>query len=70
MSLEATYKDATVTDKSTGINVGNVEAVVVITIRDPREQGVLYDKCIQALEEHNFVHSDIAIRQNINVANE
>lgn len=70
LSLEATYKDATATDKSTGINVGNVEAVVVITIRDPREQGVLYDKCIQALEEHNFVHSDIAIRQNINVANE
>lgn len=68
--LEATYKDATATDKRAGLDVGNVEAVVIITIRDPREQGVLYDNCIQALDEHNFVHSDIAIRQNITVANE
>ena len=50
--------------------MGNVEAVVVITIRDPRGQDVLYDECIRALEDHNFVHSDIAVRQNINVINE
>ena len=68
--MEATYKDATATDKRSGVNVGNVEAVVVITIRDPRGQGVLYDECIRALEIHNFEHSDIAVRQNINVINE
>ena len=70
LCMEVTYKDATATDKRSGINVGNVEAVVVITIRDPRGQGVLYDECIRALENHNFEHSDIAVRQNINVINE
>lgn len=70
LCMEATYKDATATDKRAGLNVGNVEAVVVITIRDPRGQDVLYDECIRALEDHNFVHSDIAVRQNINVINE
>ena len=70
LCLEATYKDATETDKRSGVNVGNVEAVVIITIRDPRGQGILYDECIRALEDQNFVHSDIAVRQIINVIDE
>lgn len=70
LGIEATYRDATMADKENGQNVGIAEAVVIITIKDPKRRGIVYDACLQALEEHYFVHSDVVIRQNINVVNE
>jgi hypothetical protein len=70
LGIEVTYRDATVTDKSFGNDVGTVDAVIIITIKDPRRMGTVYDECLQALEEHNFAHSDIVVRQNINLINE
>lgn len=70
LSIEATNRDATMADKLSGLDVGIAEAVVIITIKDPKQTGSVYNECLQALDEHNFVHSDIVIRQNINVVNE
>lgn len=70
LSIEATNRDATMADKMNGVNVGTAEAVVIITIKDPKRTGIVYNACLQALSEHNFAHSDIVIRQNINVVNE
>ena len=70
LSIEATNRDATMADKMNGLDVGTAEAVVIITIKDPKRTGIVYDACLQALEEHNFVHSDIVIRQNLNIVNE
>lgn len=70
LKIETTYRDATMKDKESGLEVDSVEAVVIVSIKDPRHQGVLYDECMLALENHNFAHSDIAVRQIINVENE
>lgn len=70
LGIEATYRDATAADKLAGANVGSVEAFVIITIKDPMHRGAVYNECLQALEENNFAHSDIVVRQNINVVNE
>jgi hypothetical protein len=70
LSIEATNRDATMADKMNGLDVGTPEAVVIITIKDPKRTGIVYDACLQALDEHNFAHSDIVIRQNINIVNE
>jgi len=70
LSIEATNRDATMADKMNGLDVGTAEAVVIITIKDPKRTGIVYNACLQALDEHNFAHSDIVIRQNINVVNE
>lgn len=70
LGIEVTYRDATSTDKANGIDVGVSNAVVIITIRDPRRAGAVYDECIQALEANNFNHSDVVVRQNINLINE
>lgn len=70
LSIEATNRDATTADKMNGLDVGTAEAVVIITIKDPKRTGIVYNACLQALDEHNFAHSDIVIRQNINVVNE
>lgn len=70
LSIEVTNRDATMVDKMNRLDVGTAEAVVVITIKDPMRRGAVYDACLQALDEHNFAHSDIVVRQNINVGNE
>ena len=70
MSIKATYRDATRADKESGQNVGDVKAVVILTIHDPHRRGITYDRCMAQLAERNFTHNDIAIRQNVNVVNE
>lgn len=70
LSIVATNRDATMVDKMNGLDVGTTEIVVIITIKDPMRTGVVYNACLQALDKHNFAHSDIVIRQNINVVNE
>lgn len=70
LSIVATNRDATMVDKMNGLDVGTTEVVVIITIKDPMRTGVVYNACLQALDKHNFAHSDIVIRQNINVVNE
>lgn len=70
ISIKAAYRDATNADREAGLPVGNVRAVVVLTIRDPQRRGIVYDRCMALLDTHNFVHSDIIIRQDINVAGE
>ena len=70
LSIVATNRDATMVDKMNGLDVGTTEVVVIITIKDPMRTDVVYNACLQALDKHNFAHSDIVIRQNINVVNE
>lgn len=70
MSIKAKYRDATNTDKESGLPVGNGRAVVVLTIRDPKHRGVVYDRCMAQLDARNFAHNDIVIRQDINIFGE
>ena len=70
MSIKATYRDATRADKEAGQNVGDVKAVVILTIRDPQRRGITYDRCMAQLSARNFTHNDITVRQNLNIVNE
>ena len=70
MSIKATYRDATRADKEAGQNVGDVKAVVILTIRDPQRRGLTYDRCMAQLSARNFTHNDITVRQNLNIVNE
>lgn len=70
MSIKATYRDATRADKEMGIDVANVKTVVILTIRDPKGRGVVYDQCMAQLTARNFAHNDIVVRQQLEVVNE
>lgn len=67
VSIKATFRDATRADMDAGINVGNMKAVIILTIRDPKKRSVVYDKCMGLLAAHNFAHNDIMVRQHIEV---
>ena len=70
MSIKVAYRDATISDKDAGLPIGNVRAVVILTIRDPQHRGIVYDRCMAQLDARNFAHNDIIIRQGINVVGE
>lgn len=69
LSIKATCRDSTRADKESGQNVGDVKAVVILTIRDPKKRGITYDTCMSQLVARNFTHNDIEVRQNMNVLN-
>ena len=49
--------------------IETAKAIVIITIRDTRKQGKAYDECYASLDQHNFVHSNIMLRQHVEVNN-
>lgn len=67
MSIKAKYRDATISDRDAGIHVDNVRAVVILTIRDSQRRGIVYDRCMEKLDTHNFVHNAISVRQHVKV---
>ena len=70
LSLKALYRDAVAVDLDYDGIVELTQATVIITIRDPRHKGVAYSECYAALDQHNFAHNDIVIRQQIAVDNQ
>ncbi|MGM9763010.1 MAG: S8 family peptidase [Candidatus Cryptobacteroides sp.] len=69
LRINALYRDATIADREFDGVFDSVKATVIITIRDPKKKGIVYTECYRHLSEHNFEHSDIVIRQDINVGN-
>lgn len=43
------------------------EAYLVMTIRDPKNRGIVYNQAINQLNERNFVHQSIELRQDIEI---
>lgn len=41
------------------------KAVLVVTIRDPKEKGVAYNECIAQLNSKNFIHGNLSVHQDI-----
>jgi hypothetical protein len=70
MSIKTMYRDATISDKEAGTLVDNIRAVVILTIKDPKRRGIVYDRCMAKLDAHNFVHNAMSVRQQINVIGE
>lgn len=67
MKLTTLYRDATEAEYSLDGVLDEVHAVVIVTIRDPKKRGVVYDECMQLLEQRNFEHSSIIVENKIDV---
>ena len=67
MKLTTLYRDATEAEYSLDGVLDEVHAVVIVTIRDPKKRGVVYDECMQLLEQRNFEHSNILVENRIDV---
>lgn len=70
LSVKALYRDAVVTERDYDGVVEHTRATIIITIRDPKHKGVAYSECLASLNQHNFVHSNLEVRQRIDVENE
>lgn len=70
LRINTLYRDATIADREVDGVFEPVKATIIITIRDPKKKGSVYTECYRHLSEHNFEHSDIVIRQDINISNE
>ena len=44
-------------------------AYLIMTIRDPKKRGIVYNQTINQLNECNFIHQSIEVRQDIEVRN-
>ena len=69
MSIKASYRDATKADKESGKNIGEVEAVIILTIKDPQKRGITYESCRTQLANRNFVHNSIEMQQRVQIEN-
>lgn len=69
LRINALYRDATIVDREFDGVIDPVKATIIITIKDPKKKGIVYSECYRHLSEHNFEHSDIVIRQDINISN-
>ena len=69
LRINSLYRDATMKDRDYDGVIETAKATVIITIRDTRNQGKTYDECYASLDQHNFVHSNIMLRQHVEVNN-
>ena len=45
------------------------DAYLIMTIRDTRERGIAYNQAIRQLDNRNFIHQNIEVRQDIDIDN-
>lgn len=70
LSIKTHYRDSLVAETSAnGEHIEPIKATIIITIHDPRQQGIAYNECYRALENHQFPHTDVILRQEIDLIN-
>lgn len=67
MKLTTLYRDATEAEYSIDGVLDEIHAVVIVTIRDPKKKGLVYNECMQLLKQRNFEHSNIHVENRINI---
>lgn len=67
MKLTTLYRDATEADFSVEGVVEEVNAAIIVTIKDTKKRGVLYNECMQLLEQRNFEHSNILVENRVEI---
>ena len=68
MKLTTLYRDAVEADYFVDGVIEEVNAVVIITIRDTKKKGVVYDECMQLLEQRNFEHANILVENRVDIS--
>lgn len=65
MVIKSFTRDATALELHEYGVINDTKATIIITIRDPKNQGLVYNEGIRLLNSHNFEHSDITINNDI-----
>lgn len=69
LRIKSFTRDAAKDELSTRLQddgeIVSIPVTIIITIKDPKGKKIAYDEGIRLLEQNNFVHSDIAVRNNV-----
>ncbi len=67
MTMRAFTRDATTVELYENGLLNPIRTTVIITIKDPKHQGLTYNEGIRLLNLHNFEHSNIIVRNDIHL---
>lgn len=67
IQLIALYRDSVEADLNIDGNIDSIKATVIVTIKDTKHRGIVYDECMRLLELRNFEHNNVIVRQQIDV---
>ena len=70
LKLIGLYRDAAEQALERDGEVLSQDVIVAVTIRDPRQKGVVYTECLSLLEQRGYVHNDINVHNDILVDND
>lgn len=65
MVIKSFTRDATTLDLHDSGIINDIKATIIITIRDPKNKGLVYNEGIRLLDSHNFEHSNIEVNNDI-----
>lgn len=68
MTIRSFTRDATMCELQEDGVINSIRTTIIITIRDPKHKGVVYNEGIRLLNIHNFEHSNIIIRNDIHLS--
>ena len=67
MTMHAFTRDATMLELQEDGVINSIRATIIVTIRDPKHKGLIYNEGIRLLNTHNFEHSNIVVRNDIHL---
>lgn len=68
MVIRSLTRDASTLELHEDGVVNEISATIIVTIRDPKNKGVVYSEGIRLLNSRNFEHSDIRINNEIQLS--
>lgn len=69
LKLNGLYRDAAEQSLVRDGELLSQDVIVVVTIKDPRHRGTVYAECLHLLEQRGYVHNDINVHNDIQIAN-
>ncbi len=67
LKVKAITRDATADAFANLGEINEIKATIIITIRDPKCKGVVYNEAIRLLDQRNFEHTDVIVRNEIRI---
>lgn len=67
MTMRAFTRDATAYELLEDGVINSIKTTIIVTIRDPKNKGLIYNEGIRLLDAHNFEHSNIVVRNDIHL---
>ena len=67
LELKASFRDNTELIYDQKREEVNLEFALIITIRDPKKKGKVYNEVTQLLEKYNFIHNEIRLREEVKI---